>query len=146
MRLTHSPIRVETLLREVASPNRGGSCVFVGTVRNDPTGGGVTAIEYSAYGAMAEAELDQIIAEACGQHPDARVAVCHRLGPVPVGSASVAVAAAAPHRAEAFAACRFVIDELKRRLPIWKKELHADGTAQWLKPEERAAPSEAAPQ
>jgi molybdopterin synthase catalytic subunit len=105
----------------------------------------VTAIAYSAYAAMAEAELGRIIEEVHRAHPGARVAVRHRLGRVPVGEASVAIVAAAPHRAEAFAACRAAIEHVKQRLPIWKKEERADGTTVWLDPHGRTVSAEQAP-
>jgi molybdopterin synthase catalytic subunit len=124
MHLTREPLDVEQLLAGVAGPERGGSCVFVGTVRAEPDG--VTAIEYSAYDVMAEAELERMIAEARARWPEARVAARHRIGLVPVGEASIVIASAAPHRAEAFEACRYVIEEVKRRLPVWKKEHHRD--------------------
>lgn len=132
--LSRSPLSLEPLIREVAGPERGGTCVFLGTVRSGPEEGGVTDIEYSAYDAMAEAELERILAEARERWAAARVALRHRVGRVPVGEASIAIVAAAPHRAEAFAACRHVIEEVKRRLPIWKKEHRADGTAEWVDP------------
>jgi len=118
--LTRHPLDVGELLAEVQSPERGGTCVFVGTVRND---GDVTGIEYSAYEAMAIEEIARIVSDAEAQWLDVRVMLQHRLGLIPVGEASIAIAAAAPHRAEAFAACRFVIEEVKKRLPVWKKEL-----------------------
>ena len=93
-----------------------------------------TEIEYSAYDAMAEAELERIVTEAQQQWPGVRVALRHRVGRVPVGEASIAIVAAAPHRAEAFAACRHVIEAVKQRLPVWKKEYHVDGTAAWVDP------------
>jgi molybdopterin synthase catalytic subunit len=105
--------------------------VFVGTVRND---GDVTGIEYSAYEQMAFAEIERILGEAQAQWPESRLMLQHRLGLIPVGEASIAIAAAAPHRDEAFAACRFVIEEVKTRLPIWKKEHRADGTTSWVGP------------
>jgi molybdopterin synthase catalytic subunit len=132
--MTHlipSPIALDLLLADVQSPERGGTCVFLGTVRNDDD---VTAIEYSAYDDMAEAEIARMLAEARERWPDARVALQHRLGLIPAGEASIAIAAAAPHRDVAFAACRHVIEAVKQRLPIWKKELHADGTATWVDP------------
>jgi molybdopterin synthase catalytic subunit len=131
MHLTRHPSDVATLLADVQSPERGGTCVFLGTVRND---GDVTAIDYSAYEAMAFAEIERILGEAQERWPDARVMLEHRLGVIPAGEASIAITAAAPHREEAFAACRFVIEEVKQRLPIWKKELHADGSATWIDP------------
>jgi len=132
--LTPDPLVLHQLLAEVAAPRCGGLCAFLGTVRDGPGDGGVTGIEYSAYEAMAEAELDRILAEASRQWREARIAVRHRLGLVPAEEASVAVVVATPHRADAFAACRYVIDEIKRRVPIWKKELRADGTATWVDP------------
>ena len=132
--LTNSPLTVEPLLAEVTAPHCGGTCVFLGTVRDGPDDGGVTAIEYSAYEAMAEAELDRIVAEARRQWTGARIAVRHRLGLVAAEETSLAIVVATPHRAEAFAACRYVIEAVKQRLPIWKKELRADGTATWVDP------------
>ena len=137
--LTRDPIAVSALLAEVAAPHCGGTCVFLGTVRDAPSDGGVTGIEYSAYEAMAVAEFDRVLAEVRRRWPDARLAVRHRLGLVPTEEASIAIAAAAPHRAEAFEACRYVIEQVKKRLPIWKKELRADGTALWVDPEGRPA-------
>jgi molybdopterin synthase catalytic subunit len=129
--LTRDPIDAADLLAEVQSAERGGTCAFLGTVRNDA---GVTGIEYSAYEAMAGNEIERILGEAHAQWPETRVTLQHRLGLIPVGEASIAIAAAAPHRDEAFAACRYVIEEVKKRLPIWKKELHADGSATWVDP------------
>jgi len=132
--LTGARLSLEPLLAEVAAPHCGGTCVFLGTVRDGPEDGGVTAIEYSAYEPMAEAELARIVGEARRQWADARIAVRHRVGLVSAEEASIAIVVATPHRADAFAACRFVIEEVKRRLPIWKKELRADGTATWVDP------------
>jgi molybdopterin synthase catalytic subunit len=129
--LIRSAISVESLLAEVQSPDRGGTCVFLGTVRRD---GDVTSIDYSAYDEMALAEITRILDEARERWPEARVALQHRLGLIPAGEASIAIAAAAPHRDEAFAACRYVIEAVKKRLPIWKKELHVDGSATWVDP------------
>ena len=128
-RLTRSAISVEALLGEVQGPERGGTCVFLGTVRS---GDDVTGIEYSAYDDMALAEIKQMLAEAEERWPDAWVTLQHRLGLIPAGEASIAIAAAAPHRDTAFAACRYMIEEVKKRLPIWKKELHGDGSAKWV--------------
>ena len=135
--LTRDPLSVERLVAEVSAPERGGTCVFLGTVRNGPEEQGVTAIEYSAYEAMAEAEFGRLLADAGGRWPQARIAVRHRLGTIPSGEASIAIAVAAPHRAEAFEACRFVIEEVKRRIPVWKKELQVDGTETWVDPSGR---------
>jgi molybdopterin synthase catalytic subunit len=129
--LTRAPISVESLLGEVQGPERGGTCVFLGTVRAEDD---VTGIEYSAYDQMAIAEIERMLGEARQRWPEARVALQHRLGLIPVGEASIAIVAAAPHRDAAFAACRYVIEEVKQRLPIWKKELHADGSGTWVDP------------
>jgi len=129
MHLTRHPIEVDALLAEVQGPERGGTCLFVGTVRNDAD---ITGIDYSAYEAMAFAEIERILSDANAQWPEARVTLQHRLGLIPVGEASIAIAAAAPHRDEAFAACRFVIEEVKKGLPVWKKELSANGSASWV--------------
>lgn len=129
MPLTRHRLEVDDLLAEVQSPERGGTCVFLGTVRND---GDVTGIDYSAYEPMAVEEIERILAEAQTRWPDARVILQHRLGVIPAGEASIAIAAAAVHRDEAFTACRYVIEEVKKRLPIWKKELRGDGSATWV--------------
>jgi molybdopterin synthase catalytic subunit len=133
------PISPAALLAAVADPGCGATCLFLGTVRDGPEDGGVTAIEYTAYEAMAGAELDRILAEARKQWPAARIALRHRLGLVPTEEASIGIAAAAPHRADAFAACRYVIEEVKRRVPIWKKELRVDGSVLWVDPQGRPA-------
>jgi len=138
--LTRSPISLDALLAEVSSAACGGTCLFVGTVRSGPEELGVTAIEYSAYEAMVEAEFGRLLANAGQRWPDTRIAVRHRLGVIPSGEASIAIAAAAPHRAEAFEACRFVIEEVKRRIPVWKKELRVDGTETWVDPSGRPTP------
>ena len=132
--LTRTPISVDALLADVSSPPCGGTCVFLGTVRNGPDEHGVTAIEYSAYEEMVEAEFARLLADAGARWPDARIAVRHRLGTIAAGEASIGIAAAAPHRAQAFDACRFVIEEVKRRIPVWKKELRVDGTEVWVDP------------
>ncbi len=131
--LTERPIDVEVLIQRVESDSRGGIAVFLGTVRNYHEGREVERLEYSAYGPMAEAECSRIVVEAERTWGSA-VALEHRLGAVGIGEVSVAVAAAAPHRDEAFAACRYVIDEMKRRVPIWKREYYADGSVAWVDP------------
>ncbi len=129
--LSHSPIDPAALLAEVSDPGCGGTALFLGTVRRSEEDGPVRAIEYSAYEEMAEAECEKILAETKDRWPEVRCAIKHRLGEVPAGEVSIAVAAAAPHRAEAFTACRYLIEEAKKRLPIWKRELMDDGTRRW---------------
>jgi len=128
---TREPIRVDTLIADVAGPTRGGTAVFVGSVRRGPEDGPVTRIEYTAHEPMLEAEFARIVTEAIERWPDARVAARHRLGVVATGEASLAVVVAAAHRAHAFEACRHVVEEAKRRLPVWKREIFDDGTSSW---------------
>ena len=135
--LTRQPLSIDQLVAAVSSPTCGGTCVFLGTVRNGVEEAGVKAIEYSAYEEMVEVEFARLVAEARARWPDARIAVRHRLGTIPAGEASIGIAVAAPHRAQAFDASRFVIEEVKRRIPVWKKELHLDGTEVWVDPSGR---------
>lgn len=144
--LTRDPLDVQALLAQVAAPERGGTACFVGSVRAGPDDGPVIQITYSGYEAMVEEEFARIVAEAEAKWPGCAVAAQHRLGDVSLGEASIAVAAAAPHRAAAFAACRHVIEEAKRRLPVWKQEHFADGSAGWRENDvERTAPDRAEP-
>jgi len=129
--LTRSPILLNTLIAEVESPDRGGIATFLGTVRNHHQGREVRSLSYSAYDAMAESVCGEIVAEAAARWP-VRVALQHRLGDLAIGDVAVAIAVAGGHRDEAFAACRYVIEELKRRVPIWKREMFADGTTEWV--------------
>lgn len=129
--LTDQPIVLETLVARVQSPSRGGVACFLGTVRNHHEGRQVLRLDYSAYAAMAEAECGRIVAEAESRW-NVAVTLNHRLGQLEIGDTSVAVVAASAHRDEAFQACRYVIEELKRRVPIWKKEYFADGSVEWV--------------
>jgi molybdopterin synthase catalytic subunit len=129
--LTSEPIGLGPLLDSVQSPARGGITSFLGTVRDHHGGRAVLRLDYSAYGPMAEAEIARIVAEAESRW-DVRVAVQHRIGQLEIGDVAVAIAVASGHRDEAFVACRYVIEELKRRVPIWKKEYFADGTVSWV--------------
>lgn len=129
--LTDSTIDVSGLVATVSGAGLGGTATFIGTVRSGAEDGPVSAIEYTAYPEMVEQEGRRILAEAAQRWPGTRAVFQHRLGRVETGAASVAVAAAAPHRAEAFLACRYVIEAIKQRLPVWKKELYADGGAAW---------------
>ena len=139
--LTESPLDLGELLASVQSPERGAVACFLGTVRNHHGGRAVLRLEYSAYAPMVEAECARIAAEAESRWQVA-VALRHRIGRLEIGDAAVAVAAASAHRDEAFVACRHVIEELKRRVPIWKREVYADGSEQWVDP--TAGPEESA--
>jgi molybdopterin synthase catalytic subunit len=113
------------------SPEDGALALFVGVVRNHNAGRPVLHLEYEGYEEMALSEMETIAAEARSRFSVSDVQIVHRLGRMEIGEASVAVAVSSPHRAQAFEACRFAIDTLKRRVPIWKKEFYADGQV-WL--------------
>lgn len=137
-RIVRDPIDLEEL-RSVVRRGDGGVATFLGIVRGDSDGSReVTGLAYESYDRMALDEFAAIGDEARDRYGDVRVAVIHRVGELAVGEISVAVLAAAAHRAAAFDACRYVIDELKRRAPIWKKERYADGGSQWRATEQRA--------
>ena len=131
--LSHDPLAPGTLLAECAASNRGGIASFVGLVRDHQDGRAVTALSYSAYEPMAEQVGAEIVAEAERKWP-VRVAIRHRLGELAIGDTAVVVVAAGGHRDEAFAACRYAIEEIKRRVPIWKLETYADGSTAWVDP------------
>jgi molybdopterin synthase catalytic subunit len=128
---TRAPIDLGSLAAQVAGPERGAISTFLGTVRAGPDDGPVVRIEYSAYESMLEQEFGRIVAETEVRWPGVAVAAVHRLGNVPLGEASIGIAVGAPRRAAALDACRHVIEEAKRRLPVWKREILADGSAVW---------------
>lgn len=130
-----------SLINEVASPQYGAISLFVGTVREVNEGRSVSAIEYSAYRSMAAAELDRILDEAEERFGVSALVVEHRIGLLALGDVSVAIAAAHAHRAPALDCTRYVIEEIKKRVPIWKKEHYADGTREWVDPTRAAQPS-----
>jgi molybdopterin synthase catalytic subunit len=123
-----------SLINEVSSKQYGAISLFVGTVREVNEGRSVSAIEYSAYKSMADAELERILDEAEERFGVSTLVVEHRIGLLGLGDVSVAIAAAHPHRAPALDCTRYVIDEIKKRVPIWKKEHYADGTREWIDP------------
>ncbi len=129
--LSEDPRDVDAVAARVAGSDAGGIVTFVGRVRDRARGKQIERLEYEAYPGMAERELEKIAAEAAERWPGVRVAAAHRTGVLGIGEIAVVVAAAAPHRAEAFEACRFTIDALKERVPIWKKEVATDG-AYWV--------------
>jgi molybdopterin synthase catalytic subunit len=130
--LVDMPIDVGALIREVSDESCGAAAVFLGNVRNLNEGRPVTGIEYSAYRSMAEREMTAILREAEQQFAVSRIVIEHRLGTLGLGDTSVAIAAAHPHRAPALDAMRFVVEQLKRRVPIWKREQYTDGTREWV--------------
>lgn len=129
--LLDTPLDAAAVLAEVADPEHGGTALFVGSTRRDGGGHEVAELRYEVYEELALAEMATIAAEA-ERGFGARVAVAHRRGAVAVGDPSVIVAASAGHRPAAFAACRYVIDELKVRVPIWKQTVYAGGDTDWI--------------
>jgi molybdopterin synthase catalytic subunit len=126
-RVVSEPLSLEAAVSAVTHGGAGAVSTFVGLVRDHNEGRAVTLLEYEAYGSMAEAELARIEAEIEAAEPGVRVYAAHRVGALSVGDAAVICAASAAHRGEAFRACRRLIDEIKARLPIWKREHGADG-------------------
>ncbi len=120
--LTDDPIDPQSLVRRVTRPSDGAYVLFEGIVRNHHEGHAVESIFYDAYRPMAEKEIGRIVADVEHQFPETTLAVVHRLGGLRVGDSSIAIVCSSPHRAEAFAACRIVIDRIKETVPIWKKE------------------------
>jgi len=129
--LSEEPLSLDAAFRAVLRPDCGGTALFVGTTRSPNQGRDVDELEYEAYAEAATPELERIGRETAGRHGLGAVYLAHRVGVVPAAEPSVIVAASAPHRAEAFAGCRELIDELKRTAPIWKKERWAGG-GRWV--------------
>ncbi len=130
--ITCDPVSAGTVLAHVGDDGDGAVCVFVGVVRDHNDGRRVLGVHYSAYQAMAEKVLGTIASEAATRAGTDRVAVVHRTGELRVGDASVAIAVSSPHREQAFDACRYVIEQIKTRLPVWKQERYAAGEDAWL--------------
>ena len=130
--VTEAPIDAPALLAETIGPEDGAGLLFVGVVRNHNDGREVGHLDYDAYVAMAEHTLEAIVAEALDQWETGQIRVVHRVGRLEIGEASVAIAVAAPHREAAYAASRYIIEELKRRAPIWKREGYTAGDSEWL--------------
>lgn len=118
---------------ELKNPSCGGWVAFEGRVRNHHGGKEVVRLEYEAYLPMAEKVMKKIEKEVSGRFPQVRkVVAVHRVGEIPIGEIALWTAVGAAHREEAFGACRFLVEEIKRRVPIWKKEFYADGTCSWV--------------
>jgi molybdopterin synthase catalytic subunit len=130
-RVQNFPIDLNELVRYVTDAEAGAIATFIGTTRNNNEGRNVIALDYEAYPEMAEKELARIGAEAAGKWQIRRMAIVHRLGPVQIGEASVIIAVSSAHREAAFAASRFAIEEIKKTVPIWKKEVFEGGEV-WI--------------
>ena len=126
------PIDPDALRRRLFDPAAGGYCAFEGWVRNENEGQTVLRLEYEAYEPLAVSEGQKIFLEAQQQFPYLQAHCVHRSGLLEIGECAVWVGVSSPHRDEAFRACRFIIDEVKVRLPIWKKEHYADGNSGWV--------------
>lgn len=125
--LVETPPSADECLAAVSAPDAGGTALFVGTVRNHHLGVEVTLLEYEAYPAMAVKEMRRIAQELEAEMPGVRLACVHRIGALQIGDIAVVCAASAAHRAEAFGACQELIDRIKARVPIWKREHGPDG-------------------
>jgi molybdopterin synthase catalytic subunit len=132
--ITEAPIDHAALTERVRSNQAGAVCTFLGTVREMTGERRTAALEYEAYPEMAAKTMAELEAEARRRWPILDVALVHRVGPLDLGAISVVVAVSCPHRQQAFEACRWLIDTLKEVVPIWKKEVWADGTEEWVHP------------
>jgi molybdopterin synthase catalytic subunit len=131
-RVTDRPIDTAALLAEATTTRDGAALLFVGVVRDRNDGREVDHLEYSAFSEMAERVMADIAGEAADKWDTGRIAVVHRVGRLELGEASVAIVVASPHRDAAYQASRYIIEELKRRVPVWKKEGYVEGESQWL--------------
>lgn len=136
-RLHRDPIDPTSLVRAVSGASHGAVLLFLGVVREMNDGREVSGIEYSAYEPMAARELSDIARTAEARFPPSTVAIEHRLGTLALEDVSVGIAVAHPHRAVAYEASRWIIEELKRRVPIWKREQYVDGHREWVDPTRR---------
>lgn len=125
--ISNDPLSVDRALAAVSHPGAGGVALFVGAVRDENDGLAVTRLDYEAYETMALAEMRRIADEISAKLPMTRLACLHRVGTLSVGDLAVVCAASAPHRDEAFRACRMLIDEVKARVPVWKREWGPEG-------------------
>ncbi|MDB4951840.1 MAG: moaE [Gemmatimonadetes bacterium] len=131
-RVTPDAIDPRELLESSVTPSDGAALLFWGVVRNEHGGRAVQSLEYEAYAEMAERKMQQIADEARERFGTGAIRIVHRVGLLAVGEASVGIAVAAPHRGEAYEASRYVIEELKRRVPVWKREGYVDGERHWV--------------
>lgn len=131
IKISSEPLDIQSCIDQVQSPHCGGIDVFIGTVRDSTKGKEVVRLEFEAYESMALKEMQKIAEDASRLWPVSRVVIHHRTGVLAVGDVPVVIAVSAAHRDAAFAACRYAIDTLKQTVPIWKREVFADG-AQWV--------------
>lgn len=130
--VTADPIQLDDLRARVGDPGDGAVLLFLGTVRDHNDGRPVERLHYDAFRDMAVRELRAIAEAAAARAGSDRIAIVHRTGTLEIGDVSLAVAVSSPHRAEAFDAARWIVEEIKRRVPVWKNEHYADGRNEWL--------------
>jgi molybdopterin synthase catalytic subunit len=134
LELLPSPLSCEKAIAFVTCPIAGGIDIFLGTTRAETAGDGrqLLALDYQAYETMARRQLSELAIAARGQWPIAKLVILHRIGRVSIGEPSVLIAVSTPHRAQSFEACRWLIDELKKTVTIWKQEIWDDGSNSWV--------------
>jgi molybdopterin synthase catalytic subunit len=130
--ITEERLVADDVLARVGGAGDGAVLLFLGTVRDQNEGRRVSGMRYAAYRAMAERVLSEIVAEAAARVGSTRIAAAHRIGELTVGDVSVAIAISTPHRAHAYDGSRYIIEEIKKRLPVWKQEHYVSGQAEWL--------------
>jgi molybdopterin synthase catalytic subunit len=139
--IVREPIDPAQVMTLMGADQDGASLLFLGVVRDHNDGRSVAGVQYDAYEEMAEQVLSEIVDEAARAAGTDRVAAVHRIGELRIGEVSVAIAVSSPHRAEAYDASRYIIEEIKKRLPVWKKEHYSDGANEWVEGQtSKAAP------
>ena len=131
-RITDEPISLDELRAAVTHPSVGGISMFTGVVRDNADGNEVARLDYEAHESLARVEMQRVLDGVLGEHPGVRLAAVHRVGQLAIGDVAICVVASAPHRADAFIACRKAIDRIKETVPIWKKEWGPSGEAYWV--------------
>ncbi len=153
--IVREPIDPAHVLTLIGADEDGASLLFLGVVRDHNDGRSVGGLRYDTYEEMAAEVLSEIVCEAARSAGTDRIAAVHRVGELKVGEVSVAIAVSSPHRAEAYDASRYIIEEIKKRLPVWKKERYGDGAEEWVEgqmptastaPEAAKGPAPKAPQ
>jgi len=131
-RIGHQEISLDEVRKMVEHPGAGGICIFHGVVRDHADGKQVSRLDYEAHESLAEKEMERVLEGVAAEHTGVRIAAVHRVGELDIGDVAVCVAVSAPHRDDAFAACRKAIDRIKETVPLWKKEWARDGDARWV--------------
>lgn len=134
--ITHKPIETEKIIASVQSDQAGASVLFVGTTRQFTGDKETLKLDYECYESMAIRKMQQLSDQARQQWPIEKCSIVHRVGTIELGEASIAVAVSTPHRAASFEAAQWLVDTLKKQVPIWKREYWADGSREWVHPDE----------